>query len=308
MRGTLAQFMRIGLVVLLASALAGCTVSPPRGDIDRVPLAWPGTMGAVYRDVHYGPDPANVADIYNPVAGGNRGVIVLVHGGGFYSGTREQAREMSGVIMSQVARGFSIVNIDYRLVTDSANHFPAAVDDVSLAVTWVREHAAEYGMNASTVIVAGHSAGATLAALVGLGWNSSPSGALGQTAHVDGYISFAGVLDFQGAAEISTAIGDNWLGSNADVPGWKAAASPTTHLDRDDPPGYVAHGDLDNIIEMAQVDKMMGAVLRSGTDYAKLFVDRVTTGETACRWHIPQCGVNATELNRWLDLVVERRF
>ncbi|MEZ5309055.1 MAG: alpha/beta hydrolase [Microthrixaceae bacterium] len=298
----------LSVILALMLGLSACVVSPPSGDVDRVPLLWPAAGEPAAVDVQYGADPANVADIYTPQAGGNLGVIILVHGGAFTSGDRSEVKRMSGVIMSQLNRGYSVVNIEYRLTTASTNHFPAAVDDVSAAVRWVRENGADYGMNPETVIVAGHSAGGTLAALVGVGWNSSPSGALGTTAKVDGYISFAGILDFPNAAPITAFLGRSWLGAHADTPGWSQAASATSHLDPADPPGYLAQGDLDTYVEMNQVNLMAGSLLRSQTSYAKLFVDRVVTGDDTCRWHIPQCGVNATELNRWIDLVQQRRF
>lgn len=308
MRGASGLSKHVFIATFVALVLSACSVPPPQSNSERMPLTWARTGEPTYPAVAYGPDPRNVADIYSPTAGGNRGVIVLVHGGGFYSGGRSEVRELSGVIMAQVERGFSVVNIDYRLLTETSNNFPNAVDDVSMAVNWVRENGPAYNLNPATLIVAGHSAGGTLAALVALGWNSPTSGALGRTAKVDGYISFAGIMNFENAAPISAAAGELWLGANAKVPGWKGAASPTTHLDPADPPGYLAHGDMDNVIEMGQVDQMISALVRSGTNYSKLFVDRVTTGEDACRWHLPQCGVNATQLNKWIDLVVDRRF
>lgn len=230
----------------------------------------------------------------------------MVHGGAFVGGSRDEVRRLSGVVMSQVQRGFAVVNVAYRLTTPVSNFFPAAVDDASSAVDWVRVQGPSRGLNPSTIIIAGHSAGATTAALVGLGWNSPEGSPLGRTARVDGYISFAGVMDFETAAPLTNALGKMWLGPNMGSAEWLRSASPVSHFDSEDPPGYVAQGDRDDLVEPAQVDPMVRAVIGSKGPYTRLFIDRVNTGAEPCRWHLPMCGVNATELNRWIDLVEQR--
>lgn len=232
------------MTTLLIVVLVSCAVPPPAVPADRVPLLWPQLGEPDIEGVSYGPDPANVADVYLPV------------------------------------------------------------DDVSAAVRWLRSEGPALGLNPRTVILVGHSVGGTLAALTALGWNSPTSGPLGRTERVDGYISIAGIMDFGPSATYSARYGSIWLGARAIVVGWRRAASPTSHLDPSDPPGYLVHGDADDLVEIAQVDRMVDAVIGSGTPAEKLRIDRVTTGLRSCRWHFPQCGLNATELGSWIDEVV----
>lgn len=295
------------LAVLAAAALlAGCHVTEVANPGPTVPARWGAGVPSV--EVAYGAHPAQRADVYKPAKGGNRGVIILVHGGGFFAGDRAHARDHVGLVMSQIDRGFGVVNVGYRLLAGDNNAFPTAVRDVDAAVRWVRAHGRSHGLNPSTVIVAGESAGATLAALVGVGGNSNPAGALGRTERVDGWVSFSGIMDFAAPTRtpVVSTIGTAWLGQNAKHGTWFRAASPVSHLDRNDPPGYLVHGDRDTTVERGQVDALISAARAAQTDAARVHYDVVDTGPAACRGHTPACGANAAKFNWWVDQVAAR--
>ena len=58
------------------------------------------------------------------------------------------------------AMGFAVFSINYRLAP--AHPFPAALEDSALALTWLVEHADEYGADLDRLVYAGESAGANL--------------------------------------------------------------------------------------------------------------------------------------------------
>ena len=95
----------------------------------------------------------------------------------------------------------------------------------------------------------------------------------------------------------------DWLGPTAAQPRWIDAASATRHLDRSDPPGFVVHGDLDDVVPASQMMALVHAAGRAGVTTG-LFWDRVGSGSPACRGHLPQCGMNASALDTWMDRVV----
>jgi acetyl esterase/lipase len=105
------------------------------------------------------------ADAYLPEALAPVPVVIAVHGGGWKAGSRDSYRHLGPLL---ARRGYAVFSIDYRLVRKDENRYPAAVDDVRAAVKYVREHAAELNVDPARIVLLGDSAGAHLAALVGL--------------------------------------------------------------------------------------------------------------------------------------------
>lgn len=87
--------------------------------------------------------------------------VLLVHGGGWTSGTKEAMRPIARAL---AARGWVVVSTSYRLATQVP--FPAAVHDVKAAVRWMRAHAAEWNMDATKIGSVGGSAGGHLAGMI----------------------------------------------------------------------------------------------------------------------------------------------
>lgn len=92
-------------------------------------------------------------------AGESEPVVVFYHGGGFIACSIDSHERLC----SRLARlgECAVVSVDYRLAPEHA--FPAAVDDANHAALWVAEHGADYGLDVARIMVAGDSAGGTLA-------------------------------------------------------------------------------------------------------------------------------------------------
>lgn len=90
--------------------------------------------------------------------------IVHAHPGGFIHGDGEEWAKVCAVRAQET--GIPFFTVDYRLAPESK--FPAAIDDVYAALTWVHEHADEFGIDRSRIAVLGESAGGNLAAAVSL--------------------------------------------------------------------------------------------------------------------------------------------
>lgn len=263
-----------------------------------------------HADVSYGPNGRHKLDVYLPTSDQNRGTIVTVHGGAFVEGSKGEVPKYFGVVMRLRAKGFSVVAVNYRLMANGKNRFPTAIDDVALAVKWLREHAEEVGVNTESIIVAGMSAGGTIASLLGTaanspGWERLP--------RVDGWVSFAGIYDFTVNDPLIPRIRRDWLGSND--PGIARKASAVTHIDKKDPPGFVVHGDHDNVVPVYQMFALRNAAASRGivdrlwhqtVDFN--LIDRSAGIEVQCRRHLPMCGTNYAELSRFVEAVANGSF
>src|SRR5690606_32975408 len=89
--------------------------------------------------------------------------IVMVHGGGWVSGDRTYLERASE---HYAERGFVVMNVEYRLVPDV--RVDEQIGDVSCAVRWLRERAADYALDDQCVGMLGESAGGHLTASVAL--------------------------------------------------------------------------------------------------------------------------------------------
>lgn len=97
-------------------------------------------------------------------------LLVFVHGGGWSSG--DKALEAGGADVYRnlgryfAARGVAVALLNYRLQPEVG--WRAQVADVADAVAWLHANAPRYGAPAGRLFLAGHSAGAQLAAHVAL--------------------------------------------------------------------------------------------------------------------------------------------
>lgn len=180
----------------------------------------------------------------NPV----RPAIVLVHGGGWRSGSRDNLGAMA---IRLAERGYVCAAISYRLSTEA--RYPAAIHDVKAAVRWMRSHASLYHVNPHQIAMAGGSAGGQIAALVGVtndmaSFDMQAGGSIASSAvssSVQAVINIDGLSEFT-SEEVrryeddprkkTTAAGD-WLGGSyaEKMAIWKEA-SPLTHVSKDTPP------------------------------------------------------------------------
>jgi acetyl esterase len=100
--------------------------------------------------------------IYTPAGPSPMPGLVYFHGGCFVAGTLDM--EDSPCRSLANAGQCVVVAVRYRLAPE--NKFPAAVDDVYAATTWIAGNARELGIDSSRLTVGGHSSGGNLAAVV----------------------------------------------------------------------------------------------------------------------------------------------
>lgn len=137
------------LGLLFANVLVAA--DPPRTVQRDIPFA---TLG----------DTTLTLDLHLPSQGKSpHPAVVWVHGGGFVSGDKQgYAQQLMDPLF---AAGFAMVSVNYRLAPK--HPFPACVDDVETAISFIKSHAQEWAIDSSRLVLMGDSAGGLIVSVVG---------------------------------------------------------------------------------------------------------------------------------------------
>ena len=125
-------------------------------------------------DVQYGDadNPYQRLDAYLPdVRSSNTKVIVYIHGGSWVQGDKT---EFPKPLIEELVgkRKYALASLNYRLVKDGKNIFPAQIEDIQKALSFISAHAGEYKYDGNSFALIGASAGAHLAMLYAYGYDS----------------------------------------------------------------------------------------------------------------------------------------
>ncbi len=97
-------------------------------------------------------------DIYYPANTKDFTTVVWFHGGSLTAGNKSIPVELK-------EKGVAVVSANYRLAPKVKS--PVFIEDAAATVAWVFNHIEEFGGDTSKIVVAGHSAGGYLAAMIG---------------------------------------------------------------------------------------------------------------------------------------------
>ncbi|MDQ1249617.1 MAG: hypothetical protein QG597_3992 [Actinomycetota bacterium] len=107
--------------------------------------------------------PSEVLDLFVPPGEGPFPLIIRIHGGAFKVGDKSMDEADAQTLMDA---GFAVASINYRLSCEAL--FPAAAQDAFAATRFLRANAAQYKLDPDKFATWGESAGANLAAMVGV--------------------------------------------------------------------------------------------------------------------------------------------
>ncbi|MBK8234011.1 MAG: alpha/beta hydrolase [Nannocystaceae bacterium] len=205
-------------------------------------------------------------DVYRPLAApGLRPALVQIHGGGWVVGDK---REQGVPIMTRMSdRGWVGFNVNYRLSPGAT--WPDHLVDIKRAIGWIREHAAEYGVDPGFIAVTGGSAGGHLAAMAALTANdpSLQPGFEHADTRLQAAVPFYAIYDFTNRLHSHVpGFLERLLeplvmkAFYADAPERFAAASPLDRVHADAPPFFVIHGRRDTLAPLVDAQAFVAAL------------------------------------------------
>jgi acetyl esterase/lipase len=137
----------------------------------------------------YGSDPNQFGELRVPKTGGPFPVVVSIHGG--YWRAKYDLTHTGHCCAALTAKGLATWNLEYRRVGNPGGGWPGTFEDVRSGYRFVSQIAKRYNLDASKLVVVGHSAGGQLALCLA-----------GHEPSVKRAISLAGVVDLQQAWEL----------------------------------------------------------------------------------------------------------
>lgn len=235
----------------------------------------------IERDVTFlAPERAEKLDIYfpaAPAAGKLLPAVVWIHGGGWKSGDKGEARGTE--ICTTLARaGYLAVSINYKL---KENSWPVNLLDCKNAVRFLRAHAAEYHVDPARIAVAGGSAGGHLSLMVG--FTTGQKGLEPEAPYPGVSSAVSCVIDMYGITNLSVHGQKNAKGEptatnrlmNGSLVDFGAAndaadvfrvASPITYAVNGVPPILILHGRADTTVDFSQSEELVALLKARGVE------------------------------------------
>jgi len=190
----------------------------------------------VVRGEAYGSGPRQRLDVYAPRgAKGHAPVAVFFYGGSWDSGRRQ---DYGWVGRAMASRGFVTVVADYRIYPEVL--YPVFLQDGAQAVKWAQDHARDYGGDPDRIVLAGHSAGAYNAVMLGLDGRYLRAAGVDPRA-IKAVAGVAGPYDF---VPFDDPIAKRIFGKTDDPP----ATQPMAYVTKDSPAAFLATGDADTLV------------------------------------------------------------
>ncbi len=216
----------LAIVFLFALTTAGCSLISRPGKPQTIVLS-------------SGPEQLR-AGLYLPKADGLASpAVVVVHGGSWV----RRSGDMESISRQLAEAGFAVLNISYR--SASQYPYPAAVDDVRIAIDWLKRNAERYEIDPKRIGGWGYSAGGQLILRAGL----EPSIGLGAIVSGGTPSRFS---YWPESPVITRFIGATY----AEAPEVWEDASPVNHVEPGSPPVFLYHGEKDELVDAIQMDFM----------------------------------------------------
>lgn len=162
--------------------------------------------------------------------------VIMIHGGGWRSGNKNQMNLLAEEIAS---KGYSCFTIEYRLLLEAK--YPYGVYDVKNAIKFIKDNAKKFNVDPNKIAILGCSSGGQMAALIGTTNGNQPFddplNKSKSSSKVNAIINIDGVLAFRHPESSEGEMASFWLGGSYEekTENWKNA-SALNNTDKNTPP------------------------------------------------------------------------
>lgn len=196
-------------------------------------------------DVAYGTDAEQKMDVYLP-SGRNvdTKVILLLHGGSWIAGNKSDMTYLIPIIRQQFP-DHAIVNINYRLATNTSPAFPKQINDIELVIGYLKNQ--DYAISDDYGFI-GFSAGGHLAMLYGYAYDTDQD--------VKAICNIVGPGDFTDPAyanhPLYATAAQSLIGTTMPTEEQLLAVSPVVHIASTSPATISFYGGHDPLVPASQ--------------------------------------------------------
>ena len=244
------------LTLVLALLLTGCQ------SLSFLVANLPSFGAARRTDLRYADGPRGAMDAYLVRPGeAPRPLVVFWYGGGFTEGQRAEYRFVGAAL---ARAGYVTVLPDYRVYPEV--RFPVFLEDAARAVVAAQGQATALGADPRRIVLAGHSAGAYIAAMLAL----NPEYLLragGDPRWIVGLVGLSGPYDI----DPNTPVLDRVFRDTATPAEFK----PVSFVTAAAPPTLLLHGEADTLVGASHARTLAAALAKDGVPVTlKLYADR----------------------------------
>lgn len=239
---------------LISAALMGvaATVSSACSPVKVLNSLVPSDGYHLHANIAYGDLKRQQLDIYQPRhVNAALPVVIFFYGGSWDSGQKQDYKFVAEALASH---GLLVVIPDYRVYPDVL--FPEFMDDPARVAKWVKQNIQQFGGDSQRVFLAGHSAGAHIAVMLGVNAKYLAQVAL-KPGDFRGVIGLAGPYDF---LPLKSARLKEIFGAESEQ--WKS--QPINFVDGSNPPMQLMVGLKDDTVWPRNTFNLAAKIQQSG--------------------------------------------
>lgn len=229
----------------------------------------------IYRNVSYGDAPCEVMDVYIPNIAYEReynGCVLFIHGGSWSGGDKKEEELRCRSVANN---GYIAASINYTLYSDETKdkyNVGIVLDEIDMALAYIKDLTAEMGINVNMAATAGYSAGAHLSMLYSYSRGSSAPLEIKFTANMAGPADISPEI---WGNDLSIVIGERLSGMNIseeDLISGEAdeiltLISPVSYVNSDTPPSIFVYGGNDTTVSCKNGEALKQKFDTAGVEY-----------------------------------------